>query len=124
MDKGKLRTIGGSALSGTHFRYFDFVMAAFVVVLVLSNVIGAAKLAVVDLPGIGPWVFGAGILSSMGEIPYSLSTSVEHRPFVTDTVIETDYDASRMQELLFVIPSFQFLRREVELLVRRFGVDF
>ena len=69
-------------------------------------------------------IFGAGILSSTGEIPYSLSTSVEHRPFVTDTVIETDYDPSRMQELLFVIPSFQFLRREVEALVRRFGVDF
>ena len=55
-------------------------------------------------------IFGAGILSSIGEIPFSLSTSVEHRPFVTDEVIETDYDPSRMQELLFVIPSFQFLR--------------
>ena len=68
-------------------------------------------------------VFGAGILSSTGEIPFSLSTSVERRPFVTDEVIATDYDASRMQERLFVIPSFQFLRREVEDLVRRFGVD-
>jgi phenylalanine-4-hydroxylase len=67
-------------------------------------------------------IFGAGILSSLGEIPFSLSSSVERRPFVTDEVIETDYDASRMQELLFVIPSFQFLRREVEQLVRRFGV--
>ena len=67
-------------------------------------------------------IFGAGILSSFGEIPFSLSTDVERRPFVTDEVIETDYDASRMQELLFVIPSFQFLRREVENLVRRFGV--
>jgi phenylalanine-4-hydroxylase len=68
-------------------------------------------------------VFGAGILSSIGEIPFSLSSNVEHRPFVTDEVIETDYDASRMQELLFVIPSFQFLRGEVEGLVRRFGVQ-
>lgn len=67
-------------------------------------------------------VFGAGILSSIGEIPFSLSADVERRPFVTDQVIETDYDASRMQELLFVVPSFQFLRREVEQLVRRFGV--
>jgi phenylalanine-4-hydroxylase len=67
-------------------------------------------------------IFGAGILSSLGEIPFSLSRSVEHRPFVIDEVIETDYDASRMQELLFVIPSFQFLRREVEQLVRRLGV--
>jgi phenylalanine-4-hydroxylase len=68
-------------------------------------------------------IFGAGILSSLGEIPFSLSANVERRPFVTNEVIETDYDPSRMQERLFVIPSFQFLRREVEQLVRRFGVD-
>jgi phenylalanine-4-hydroxylase len=67
-------------------------------------------------------IFGAGILSSLGEIPFSLSKDVERRPFVTDEVIETDYDPSRMQELLFVIPSFQFLRREVEDLAKRFGV--
>lgn len=67
-------------------------------------------------------IFGAGILSSLGEIPFSLSRNVEHRPFVTDEVIETDYDPSRMQDLLFVIPSFPFLRREVEALVARFGV--
>jgi uncharacterized integral membrane protein (TIGR00697 family) len=44
-------------LRGRSFRYFDFVMAAFVVVLVLSNVIGAAKLS-----ELGGFVFGAGIL--------------------------------------------------------------
>jgi phenylalanine-4-hydroxylase len=68
-------------------------------------------------------VFGAGILSSTGEIPFSLSSSVVRRPFVTDEVIETDYDWSKMQERLFVIPSFGFLRREVENLVRRMGID-
>jgi phenylalanine-4-hydroxylase len=68
-------------------------------------------------------VFGAGILSSIGEIPYSLSPEVERRPFLTDEVIETDYDSSRMQDLLFVFPSLGFLRREVEQLVRRFGVS-
>jgi phenylalanine-4-hydroxylase len=67
-------------------------------------------------------VFGAGILSSIAEIPNSLSSHVERRPFVTDEVIETDYDPSRMQDLLFVIPSFAFLRQEVEHLVTRFGV--
>ncbi len=50
------------AVAGSHFRYFDFVMAAFVTILLLSNVIGAGKRAVIDLPGIGPWPFGAGIL--------------------------------------------------------------
>ena len=43
-------------------RYFDFVMAAFVTILLLSNVVGAGKRAVIDLPLIGPWPFGAGIL--------------------------------------------------------------
>jgi len=68
-------------------------------------------------------VFGAGILSSTGEIPYSLfSSEVTRRPFVTDVVIATDYDPSRMQDHLFVAPSFAFLRRELESLVRRFGI--
>lgn len=68
-------------------------------------------------------IFGAGILSSIGEIPFSLSAGVERRPFVTEEVIATDYDPSRMQELLFVIPSVGFLRSEVERLVARFGVQ-
>ena len=41
-------------------------------------------------------VFGAGILSSIGEIPFSLSSSVERRPFVTDEVIATDPGAFDM----------------------------
>jgi phenylalanine-4-hydroxylase len=68
-------------------------------------------------------VFGAGILSSTGEIPYSLfSPEVTRQPFVTDVVINTDYDPSRMQDHLFIAPSFPFLRRELENLVRRFGI--
>jgi phenylalanine-4-hydroxylase len=68
-------------------------------------------------------VFGAGILSSTGEIPYSLfSPEVTRRPFETDVVINTDYDPSRMQDKLFIAPSFPFLRRELETLVRRFGI--
>jgi phenylalanine-4-hydroxylase len=67
-------------------------------------------------------VFGAGILSSTGEIPFSLSSEVRRRPFVTDDVIATDYDPSRMQDQLFIIPSFAFLRREAEQLVKRFGI--
>jgi phenylalanine-4-hydroxylase len=67
-------------------------------------------------------IFGAGILSSTGETPFSLSPAVEHRPFVTERVIATDYDPSRMQDVLFVIPSFAFLRRELEALVRQFAI--
>jgi len=68
-------------------------------------------------------VFGAGIMSSTGEIPYSIhSPEVKREPFVTDVVIRTDYDPSRMQDHLFIAPSFVFLRRELEALVRRFGI--
>ena len=57
-----LRHVEARAMHGARFRYFDFVMVAFVVVLLLSNVIGAEKRSFVTLPGIGPWPFGAGIL--------------------------------------------------------------
>jgi phenylalanine-4-hydroxylase len=68
-------------------------------------------------------VFGAGILSSTGEIPHSLfSKQATRRPFVTETVINTDYDPSQMQKDFFIAPSLPFLRRELEALVRRFGI--
>jgi queuosine precursor transporter len=44
------------------YRYYEFVMAAFVVVLVCSNLIGPAKIAQVDLPLVGAVTFGAGVL--------------------------------------------------------------
>ena len=56
------KRVEARTLGGAHFRYFDFVMVAFVVVLLLSNVIGAEKRSFVNLPAIGPWPFGAGIL--------------------------------------------------------------
>jgi queuosine precursor transporter len=44
------------------YRYYEFVMAAFVTVLICSNFIGAAKQATVNLPFFGPTPFGAGVL--------------------------------------------------------------
>jgi len=44
------------------YRYYEFVMAAFVTVLICSNLIGPAKIAQVDLPVFGTFVFGAGML--------------------------------------------------------------
>src|SRR6218665_275757 len=57
MRKPAIQPVEASALSGRPLRYFDFVMAAFCVVLILSNVVGAAKVA-----EIGGFTFGAGIL--------------------------------------------------------------
>ena len=53
------------------FRYYDIVMAGFVTILLLSNIIGAAKLTFVDVPfwpqgwwpaPDGVFIYGAGIL--------------------------------------------------------------
>lgn len=46
----------------SRYKYYDFVMAAFVTVLLCSNLIGAAKAAQVTLPVIGTVSFGAGVL--------------------------------------------------------------
>ena len=52
-----LSQLDGTASARRHFRYFDYVMAAFVAILLLSNLIGASKLASVQ-----GYTFGAGIL--------------------------------------------------------------
>ncbi|MDQ5849281.1 MAG: queuosine precursor transporter [Pseudomonadota bacterium] len=44
------------------YRYYDFVMAAFVTVLLCSNFIGAAKQATVSFPLVGEVTFSAGVL--------------------------------------------------------------
>jgi len=46
----------------SHHRYYDLLLAAFVVVLLCSNFIGAGKVAQFDLPIFGNVIFGAGIL--------------------------------------------------------------
>lgn len=60
--EGRVRAVDAQSLAGVQFRTYDLVMAAFVSILLLSNVLGAGKVAQVTLPGIGPWPFGAGIL--------------------------------------------------------------
>ena len=44
------------------YKYYEFVMAAFVTVLICSNLIGPAKIAQMDLPIVGVLTFGAGVL--------------------------------------------------------------
>ena len=44
------------------YRYYEFVMAAFVTVLICSNLIGPAKIAQFELPVVGVVVLGAGAL--------------------------------------------------------------
>ncbi len=70
-----VQSISANAMHDRPLKYYDFMMAAFVVILVLSNVIGAAKIAQVDFPTaftlhvfgrdfpvVGTQSFGAGIM--------------------------------------------------------------
>ena len=44
------------------YRYYEFVMAAFVTILICSNLIGPAKIVQVELPLAGTIVFGAAVM--------------------------------------------------------------
>lgn len=61
MDKPVPTPIAASAAPPA-FRYLDLVTAAFVTILLLSNLIGASKPSYVTLPGGSQWSFGAGVL--------------------------------------------------------------
>ncbi len=62
MSAATLQHVEASALHGRPLRYYDLIMAAFVAILLLSNIIGASKPSFVVLPVIGTWTFGAGVL--------------------------------------------------------------
>ena len=44
------------------YKYFDLIMAAFVAVLLCSNIIGVQKVSYIHLPFIGEYIYGAGVL--------------------------------------------------------------
>ena len=57
-----MNTNAATPVTARTYRYYDFVMAAFVCVLLCSNLIGAAKAAQVTLPFFGPVIFSGGVL--------------------------------------------------------------
>jgi uncharacterized integral membrane protein (TIGR00697 family) len=58
----KIMTVEAEALHGRTLKYYDFAMAAFAVILICSNLIGAGKPAQLVVPVFGTVTFGAGIL--------------------------------------------------------------
>lgn len=61
MSNSPVQRTTAASQTGHQFRYFDFVMAAFVTILLLSNIIGAAKPTFITISG-EQWIYGAGIL--------------------------------------------------------------
>src|SRR6476620_3337775 len=45
-----------------NYKYYDLIMAAFVAVLLCSNLIGVHKVSHVNLPFYGEYIYGAGVL--------------------------------------------------------------
>ena len=54
--------------------------------------------------------YGAGLLSSYGELEHAFSDEVERRPFDLERVIHHDYTYSDMQPVLYVVPSYAELK--------------
>ena len=64
--------------------------------------------------------YGAGLLSSFGELEHAFSNEVERRPFNLEEVINTPYEYSDMQPLLFVVSSYAELKE----VTRRYITSF
>jgi phenylalanine-4-hydroxylase len=58
-------------------------------------------------------IYGAGILSSIGETAYSLSTEAKHVPFDLRTIIETPYIKDNYQAQYFVMENMDQLDEAV-----------
>lgn len=64
-------------------------------------------------------IYGAGIVSSVGEIPFSLSDKVPKVPFDIDVVAKTKFDIHHMQEQVFEIESFDQLEADFDAWAKR-----
>ena len=67
--------------------------------------------------------YGAGLLGSFGELQHVYSGEVERKPFVLDEVVNATYNHTEMQSRLYVVPSFAFLREQIELYLRKYGLE-
>jgi monomeric phenylalanine-4-hydroxylase len=65
--------------------------------------------------------YGAGLLSSFGELEHAFGDDVERRPFDLEEVIKTPYTYSDMQPVLYVIPSYAELKEETRRYIESFA---
>ena len=64
--------------------------------------------------------YGAGLLSSFGELEHAFSDEVDRRPFDLEQVINTPYNYSDMQKVLYVVPSYAELKEVTRNYIARF----
>jgi len=64
-------------------------------------------------------IYGSGLISSHGDAANALGPSCDRRPFSLDAVLAQPFEIDRLQEVLFVVDSFDQLFDAVETLRRR-----
>ncbi|MEO7660193.1 MAG: phenylalanine 4-monooxygenase [Pyrinomonadaceae bacterium] len=65
--------------------------------------------------------YGAGLLSSYGELAHAYTNNVDRRPFDLERVINTEYEYSAMQPILYVIPSYAELKEVTRKYIESFS---
>lgn len=68
-------------------------------------------------------IYGSGILSSVGEVAYSLGPQPRRHLFNYDVVTKQTYEIFHMQEDLFIIPDFEWLLTSFKSWVKKEGLD-
>lgn len=70
----------------------------------------------------GMRIYGAGIISSLGEIQHALSDEVTVLDFDVDKIINQEYDVWHLQPILFAIETFEQLESEFRKWIKREGM--
>lgn len=70
----------------------------------------------------GMRIYGAGIISSLGEVQHALSDDVEVRDFSVEGIINTEYDVWHLQPILFAIDSFEQLEEGFKEWIKKEGL--
>jgi phenylalanine-4-hydroxylase len=65
--------------------------------------------------------YGAGLLSSFGELEHAFSDNVDRRKFNLEEVINQDYNYSDMQKILYVIPNYRELKEQTRKYIESFS---
>jgi phenylalanine-4-hydroxylase len=68
-------------------------------------------------------IYGSGLISSQGDAANALSDGCERRPFELDAVLAQPFEIDHLQDVLFVIDSFDQLFEAVDRLRTRKGVS-
>ena len=68
-----------------------------------------------------PRLYGSGLISSAGDGANALGLKCDRRPFLLDEVLEQEFRIDELQDILYVVESFDQLLEATQALERRIG---